>query len=151
MILGFIGLFKLLCSKPRRWIRFVSNSSYWLYLAHMPLVDVLQIWVSDWGVGSEHWDDENKWILISLKLGFVCLTSTAILLGSYFLIQYTWISTLLNGRRKALPPALRKLPRTLVEGFRQRIFRKKEVGEEEKGIKNSPDQNENASTGETDS
>ena len=103
------------------------------------------------GVGSEHWDDENKWILISLKLGFVCLTSTAILLGSYFLIQYTWISTLLNGRRKALPPTLRKLPRTLVEGFRQRIFRKKEVGEEEKGIKNSPDQNENASTGETDS
>ena len=151
MILGFIGLFKLLCSKPRRWIRFVSNSSYWLYLAHMPLVDVLQIWVSDWGVGSEHWDDENKWILISLKLGFVCLASTAILLGSYFLIQYTWISTLLNGRRKALPPTLRKLPRTLVEGFRQRIFRKKEVGKEEKGIKNSPDHNENASTGETDS
>ena len=102
MILAFIGFFKLICSKPRKWIRFISNSSYWLYLVHMPLVDVLQIWVSDWGAGSDFWTKDNQWILISLKLSFVTVTSTALLLGSYFLIQYTPISTLLNGRRKRL-------------------------------------------------
>ena len=102
MIFGFIGLFKLISSKPRKWIRFVSNSSYWLYLAHMPLVDVLQIWVSDWGAGSDFWTRDNQWILISLKLSFVTVTSTALLLGSYFLIQYTPVSTLLNGKRKRL-------------------------------------------------
>ena len=83
-------------------IRFISNSSYWLYLVHMPLVDVLQIWVSDWGAGSEFWTKDNQWILITLKLSFVTVTSTALLLGSYFLVQYTPISTLLNGRRKRL-------------------------------------------------
>ena len=102
MIFAFIGFFKLICSKPRKWIRFISNSSYWLYLAHMPLVDVLQIWVSDWGAGSDFWTKDNQWILISLKLSFVTVTSTALLLGSYFLIQYTPVSTLLNGKRKRL-------------------------------------------------
>ncbi|MAF23527.1 MAG: hypothetical protein CMP26_13120 [Roseibacillus sp.] len=102
MIFAFVGFFKLICSKPRKWIRFISNSSYWLYLAHMPLVDVLQIWVSDWGAGSDFWTRDNQWILISLKLSFVTVTSTALLLGSYFLIQYTPVSTLLNGKRKRL-------------------------------------------------
>ena len=102
MIFGFIGLFKMISSKPRKWIRFVSNSSYWLYLAHMPLVDVLQIWVSDWGAGSDFWTKDNQWILISLKLSFVTVTSTILLLGSYFLIQYTPVSMLLNGKRKRL-------------------------------------------------
>ena len=102
MIFGFIGFFKMICSKPQKWIRFISNSSYWLYLVHMPLVDLLQIWVSDWGAGSEFWTKDNQWILITLKLSFVTVTSTALLLGSYFLVQYTPISTLLNGRRKWL-------------------------------------------------
>ena len=111
MIFAFIGFFKLICSKPRKWIRFISNSSYWLYLAHMPLVDVLQIWVSDWGAGADFWTKDNQWILISLKLGFVTGTSTALLLGSYFLIQYTPISTLLNGKRKRLFSAKPASPR----------------------------------------
>ena len=122
MIFGFIGLFKLICSKPRGWIRFTSNSSYWLYLAHMPLVDVLQIWVSDWGAGSTYWTEDNQWILIFMKLGFVCLLSTALLLGSYFLVQYTHVSNLLNGRRK-------------------RIFREKEVRAENPAVRSTTEDN----------
>lgn len=86
MILGMMGLFGALVSHPRPGIRYVSDSSYWLYLAHLPLVIALQAWVCDW-----RWDALTKW------LGLL-LVSTSLLLLSYQVgIRHTWLGWLLNG------------------------------------------------------
>ncbi|MEO6276298.1 ATP-binding cassette domain-containing protein [Roseateles sp.] len=67
--------------------RYVADASYWIYLAHLPLVCALQVWVGDWPL---HW---------SVKYPFVVLASLAILLLSYhWLVRSTVIGKLLNGR-----------------------------------------------------
>jgi peptidoglycan/LPS O-acetylase OafA/YrhL len=89
MIVGVISLGSLLLNTSRRWIRFVSDSSYWLYLAHLPLVLIGQRWLQDvdWPIGLEFL------VLVS--------TLTAVLLISYrWLIRPTPIGWLLNGRPK---------------------------------------------------
>jgi surface polysaccharide O-acyltransferase-like enzyme len=89
MIVGVISLASLLLNTSRRWIRFVSDSSYWLYLAHLPLVLIGQRWLQDvdWPIGLEFL------LLVS--------TLTLVLLISYrWLIRPTPIGWLLNGRPK---------------------------------------------------
>ncbi|MEK9634481.1 MAG: glucan biosynthesis protein, partial [Opitutae bacterium] len=87
MIFGLIGVFRTFFSGESLKIRFVSDSAYWLYIAHLPLIQVLQIWVSEWPVPSV------------FKLVFVCLVTTGLLLLSYrYLIRYTPIGPMLNGK-----------------------------------------------------
>ena len=74
--------------------RWFSDSAYWIYLAHLPLVLALQIAVLPLA-----WPP-------SLKLLLVFSTATALLLASYrWLVRYTWIGTLLNGPRRPQPTA----------------------------------------------
>ena len=88
MILGLIGRFRTLFSRENPKVRFVSDSAYWLYIAHLPVIQILQFWVSEWSVPS------------LVKLIFVCVLTTALLLLSYrYFIRYTAIGTLLNGKR----------------------------------------------------
>ena len=69
--------------------RYVSDSSYWLYLVHLPLVMALQAVVMQWTL---HW---------SLKFAFIVTVTTALLLLSYhYLVRYTYIGEVLNGRRR---------------------------------------------------
>lgn len=100
MIFGLIGLFRLCFAGGSRLVRYVSDSSYWLYLAHLPLIDVVQIWVSPWQLP------------IWFKLSVVCGFATLVLLVIYhFAIRYTLAGAMLNGRktrpaRCAAPPPL---------------------------------------------
>jgi peptidoglycan/LPS O-acetylase OafA/YrhL len=88
MSFGIMGLFRRLLRRERRWVRYVSDSSYWLYLTHVPLVIAAQAIVAPWPL-SPH----VKFVLL---LGVV----TAILLLSYQLfVRYTWIGLVLNGPR----------------------------------------------------
>ncbi len=88
MCLGLIGLFRVLIPRERRGVRYLSDSSYWLYLAHLPVVVVAQAVVRDWELPAE-----VKFLLISVVV-------TAFLLVSYqFLVRYTSIGTMLNGKR----------------------------------------------------
>ena len=88
MSFGMIGLFHRLMGSHRWWVRYLSDSSYWLYLVHIPLLMVIQFLVRDWPVPS------------FLKFILVCFTTTALLLLSYQLcVRNTWIGQLLNGRR----------------------------------------------------
>ncbi|PAW82394.1 MAG: hypothetical protein B9S27_03085 [Opitutia bacterium Tous-C8FEB] len=92
LALGVMGLsahcFRDLGSRAR-WF---SDSAYWIYLAHLPLVLALQIAVLPLA-----WPPALKFLL-------VFSTATALLLASYrWLVRYTWIGTLLNGPRRPRP------------------------------------------------
>lgn len=86
--LGMVGLFVRFFNHPRPWVRYLADSSYWIYLAHLPLVVALQIMVHAWPV---HW---------FVKLLTIIAVAVPLLLLSYhFLVRNTWLGVWLNGRR----------------------------------------------------
>ena len=86
--IGLIGLFRAVLSTERRGVRYLSDSSYWLYVAHVPLVILVQALVNDWELPS------------FVKLSGITVGVTAVLLLTYQLfIRYTPIGTMLNGKR----------------------------------------------------
>ena len=88
MSFASIGLVRALLTRENRTIRYLSDSAYWLYLAHLPLCLVGQAVISQWA--------GPTWI----KLPLFSLVLIAVLLLSYqFLVRYTWIGRLLNGPR----------------------------------------------------
>jgi peptidoglycan/LPS O-acetylase OafA/YrhL len=85
-----IGLLKRLCSRPDDFVRYVADSSYWMYLIHLPVAIWLQVAVAELPL---HW---------SLKLAFISITTIVIALVTYDLfVRSTFIGWLLNGRRRA--------------------------------------------------
>jgi hypothetical protein len=88
MSFGMLGLFRRLLRREHAWVRYLSDSSYWLYITHVPLVIAAQVIVAPWPAPSY-----MKFILINAVV-------TAILLLSYQLfVRYTWIGSVLNGPR----------------------------------------------------
>ena len=68
--------------------RYLADASYWLYLIHMPIVLALQVAVSplDW-----------PW---PVKFMTILAVAIPVMLASYqFLVRYTFIGVVLNGRR----------------------------------------------------
>ena len=92
---GMMGLFRWLLSRPSFTVRYLSDASYWIYLAHLPLIIVAHWLVVDWPI-SYH-----------LKYILACVGVTVVLVISYQLfIRYTFIGNVLNGprtRRKSQP------------------------------------------------
>lgn len=98
-VFGFIGIFFRVLERPVPWIRYLSDSSYWLYLVHMPVLLVFQMAAA-----------ETSWPP-ALKALVVLAASLATLLGSYHvLVRPTWVGAILNGRkcsiRQQVPMAL---------------------------------------------
>jgi len=88
MVFALMGLFSRFLSGDHPRIRFLSDSSYWLYVAHLPLVVVGQTIVRDWPLIS--------FVKFALLVGAV----TGLLLLVYrYAIRYTWVGRLLNGPR----------------------------------------------------
>ena len=97
MIFGLMGLFRTVLSRERYWVRYLSDSAYWMYLTHLTLVIALQAWVRTWEIDP------------LLKFSFIVLTTCAILLILYQLVvRYTFIGTMLNGKRTR-PPGSRSM------------------------------------------
>ena len=89
MIFGSMGFFKMLLSRESKVMRYVSDSSYWLYVAHLPLVIWLQSVVQDWEISS------------FAKAIFIFVVVSATLLITYqIFVRHTPIGWLLNGKRK---------------------------------------------------
>lgn len=83
-----LGLFGKWCSRPNAVVRYVADSSYWMYLIHLPIVLWLQVAVAEW---ASHW---------SFKLALVSAVTVGIALFTYDLaVRSTWIGQVLNGRR----------------------------------------------------
>ncbi|MGD0753855.1 MAG: acyltransferase family protein [Bacteroidales bacterium] len=87
-VFAFIGIMMTLFAKQSKLITYLSQSSYWLYLIHLPVVLFFQILVFPLPV---HW---------AIKLLLVFIPSFMIMISSYhFLVRRTWMGVLLNGKK----------------------------------------------------
>lgn len=87
LLFGTLGAFQELCSGHSRTWRYLADSSYWIYLAHLPLVAILQVWVGPLAVPAL--------IKFPLMLG----AAFVVLFSSYhYLVRSTIIGRLLNGQ-----------------------------------------------------
>lgn len=87
-IFGITGMAVRFLNRESKLLRYLADSSYWLYLMHLPLMAALQVLVGRWPL---HW---------AVKFPLVLGASLFILLLSYhLLVRNTLIGQILNGRR----------------------------------------------------
>jgi surface polysaccharide O-acyltransferase-like enzyme len=83
-----LGLFLRYANRPSARWRYLSDSSYWLFIMHMPVVVGFQVAFRDVPLPA------------LAKVPIVLALSAGVLLVSYdLLVRPTWIGALLNGRR----------------------------------------------------
>ena len=88
MCFGLMGLFRLIASRESFGVRYFSDASYWIYLAHLPLVMAGQMLIVEWPI---HYH---------LKFLLLCGGVTLVLLLTYQAgVRYTIIGRALNGPR----------------------------------------------------
>ena len=88
MIFGLLGFAETVFRREQQSVRYISDSSYWLYLVHLPLIVVGQWLIQDW-----------PWPAI-VKFTLLLTMATVLLLITYQLcVRCTWIGTMLNGKR----------------------------------------------------
>ena len=86
---ALIGWARLLLKAEIPYVRYMADASYWIYIVHVPLLMVFQYLVKD-----------QPW-LVEYKAGLVIFGTLGVALLSYALfVRYTFIGTILNGRRK---------------------------------------------------
>jgi peptidoglycan/LPS O-acetylase OafA/YrhL len=92
MVFSFIGFFRQFFSGENKFIRYISDSSYWLYILHLPVIMFVQAWISPWDLPAFP------------KFLIACAATTLPLLLIYeFVVRYTFIGTMLNGKRTREP------------------------------------------------
>ena len=88
LILGCIGFSLSFFQRESRFWRYFSDSSYWMYLGHLPIQFGLLVWFGD---ETWHW---------TIKFSAYVVVTLALLIPSYhLLVRPTWLGWLLNGRR----------------------------------------------------
>ena len=89
MVFAITGCFESCIKEESRPLRYLSDSAYWLYLVHLPLVVIFQGVVKNWPVPS------------LIKLIMICIAVTFFGLISYeYMVRDRWIGRLLNGPSK---------------------------------------------------
>ncbi len=88
MTFGCMGLFRRFMSQESPTMRYLSDSSYWLYLAHLPLVMLAHGFLAQVEIPAL-----AKFTIITVGL------SGLLLLSYEYLVRYTFIGTMLNGPR----------------------------------------------------
>lgn len=70
------------------WIQYTSQSSYWVFLVHMPLVNLAGWWLVQYDLPA------------TIKFLLVCaFTAAAAFLTFHYWVQKTWLSSFLHGRK----------------------------------------------------
>lgn len=86
--IGWVGAFLYAFRRPSDRVRYVANSSYWVYIAHHPLVMAMQVWL--FGLNLPWW----------IQIPLINLASGVVLFVSYhYLVRDRWLGNWLNGRR----------------------------------------------------
>ena len=92
LIYFFIGAALRWFDFAATWILYASQSSYWVFLVHMPLVGIAGWTLVPW--------DAPGLVKFALVVAFV---SAVCLFSYHFLVQRSWVSVFLNGKRFNLP------------------------------------------------
>jgi len=88
---ALIGAAQQFGNSPSPLRRYLADSSYWVYLVHLPIVFGLQVLVMDWPL---HW---------ALKFPLIIATTLVLTLASYhYIVRRTFIGEILNGRKRSL-------------------------------------------------
>lgn len=86
-VFGISGIFIRYGSKHSSIMRYVSDSSYWVYLIHLTFTAILPSLIADWAFPA------------TLKFLIVLITTSTICFVSYhYLVRGTFIGKFLNGR-----------------------------------------------------
>ena len=88
-VFGHVSLFMHFFKKESKNLRYFSDSSYWYYLIHLPLVVWMQLQLMNFAI--------NIWLKFSL---IILITTTISLISYRYFVRYTFIGILLNGRKK---------------------------------------------------
>ncbi|MDI1461457.1 acyltransferase family protein [Catellatospora sp. KI3] len=87
--MGLIGAALALLTTERKAVRYVADGSYWIYILHLPLIMALQ---------AAFMRVPLPW---AVKYPLILLIAFPVLLLSYeYLVRYTFLGRLLNGRRR---------------------------------------------------
>ncbi|MDE0022785.1 MAG: acyltransferase family protein [Spirochaetaceae bacterium] len=100
LTLALVGSCEALLRAPRPWVRWTADASYWIYLMHLPVVAWLTFWLA-------HLDRSGRLTALTgfawgagLKFLAAGVVTTAVGLATYrYLVRYTPLGTLLNGKR----------------------------------------------------
>ncbi|MFL2783858.1 MAG: acyltransferase family protein [Dehalococcoidia bacterium] len=102
--LALIGVFEASMNSSRKWVRWLSDSSYWIYIIHLPLVSLTTFYLghmdrNQWlkKLTGIEWNAESKFLISCIFTMVVCLVTYRCL------VRYTPIGLLLNGRRSRSP------------------------------------------------
>ena len=88
MCFGLMGLFKIIASKNRPWVRYLSDASYWIYLWHLVLIFPAQALAAELTLN------------VHLEVILIIFGVTGILVVVYHVaVRHTWIGVMLNGPR----------------------------------------------------
>lgn len=88
---AIMALYQRYLNQFSRVGRYLSESSYWVYLAHLPLAIAIPMWMNNWAA--------TAWIKFPLAL----LAVFALCIISYhFLVRSTALGMLLNGHKRVL-------------------------------------------------
>jgi glucan biosynthesis protein C len=88
LIYLFMGTFLRFLDFDSPWILYVSNSSYWVYLLHMPVIVF-----AAWALLPYELPAIVKFLVATSFTTLVCL------LTYHYLVQNSWLSVLLNGMK----------------------------------------------------
>ena len=92
LVYFFIGVALRYFDYGANWILYASQSSYWVFLVHMPLVFLAGFLLLPYDLPAV-----LKFALVVAFVSFVCFASY------HSLVQRSWVSVFLNGKRFDLP------------------------------------------------
>jgi len=88
LIFGVTGLFIRYGSNHSARMRYISDSSYWVYLLHLTLTAILPGLIADWALSGT-----IKFLLVMTTTGIICFVTY------HYFVRGTFIGVFLNGRR----------------------------------------------------
>lgn len=99
------SIYKRLCNQFSRVSRYLSESSYWVYIIHLPLTVLLPMLIESWP------------LYHGLKFMFVLVVTFALSIVTYhLLVRSTVLGWLLNGKRYPFHLPVLRLRRSIQDG-----------------------------------
>lgn len=87
-IFGITGLFIRYGSNHSSRMRYISDSSYWVYLVHLSFTAIIPSFIVDWPLPAT-----IKFLIVLISTGIICFVSY------HYLVRGTFIGKFLNGRK----------------------------------------------------